>query len=345
MIDVFNQLFFNDLANMTEQERADMCGAASMQFAELGYVFAADALVTPLTMDIYQRTLNAGKLKIRIYTMNYAEMAEPLVEAGIRTGFGSDRLRVGPIKLFADGGMSNRTAAVKTPYLTPPHGRGLKIYSPEVLADTVRQYHENGYQVAVHAQGDDGIGDVLDAFEAVLGLRSDNPLRHRIEHGGCLYPELLARAARINVPVSVQPIFMSELGDGFLEAFGQERAKHLYPFKSMLEAGIHAGGSSDCPVSALDPRLGLRDAVLRQTPSGETLGPDEALTMDQALRLYTTEAAYLSFDEKYCGTIEPGKRADFTILGADPREIPPQEVPDIPVVMTIVGGEIVYLNM
>ena len=342
MMDVFNKLFFDDLAAMSTHERIDLCERTVEKFAQVGLVFAGDALVVPPTLNMYQETLAAGRLKIRIYTMNYALMAEPLTGSQIKTGFGCGKLRIGPIKLFADGGMSNRTAAVGTPYLTPPYDKGLKIQSREELIEKVRGYHTLGYQIAIHAQGDEGISDTLDAYEAVLGPKSDNPLRHRIEHAGCLYPDLLRRAGDMNILASVQPVFLGELGDGFLDAFSPELAHQLYPFKSMLRAGMTLGGSSDCPVANLDPRVGLRDAVLRRTPSGEALGPDEALTMDEAIRLYTRGSAYLSFDEAFNGTIEIGKRADFTVMAADPREVAPEEVPEIPFVMTVVDGEIVW---
>ena len=342
MMDVFNKLFFGDLAAMSTHERIELCERTVEKFVQVGLVFAGDALVVPPTLNMYQETLAAGRLKIRIYTMNYAPMAEPLTGSQIKTGFGCGKLRIGPIKLFADGGMSNRTAAVGTPYLTPPHDKGLKIQSREELIDKVKCYHALGYQIAIHAQGDEGISDTLDAYEAVLGPKSDNPLRHRIEHAGCLYPDLLRRTADMNILASVQPVFFGELGDGFIEAFGPELAHQLYPFKSMLRAGMTLGGSSDCPVANLDPRVGLRDAVLRRTPSGEALGPDEALTMDEAIRLYTRGSAYLSFDEAFNGTIEIGKRGDFTVMAADPREVAPEEVPEIPFVMTVVDGEIVW---
>ena len=342
MLDVFNKLFFADLVALSTTQRVELCSRATENYAKLGLVFAADALVVPQTLQMYQETLAAGQLKIRIYTMNYTLTAESLTGSQIKTGFGSDRLRIGPIKIFADGGMSNRTAAISQPYLTPPYDNGLKTQSPEELIEKVKWYHALGYQIAIHAQGDDAIGDTLDAYEAVLGPTSDNPLRHRIEHGGCLYPDLLKRAANMNIPVSVQPVFFSELGDGWIEAFGLELAHQLYPFKSMLKAGMQIGGSSDCPVSELDPRIGLRDAVLRQTPSGEKLSPHEALTMDEAIRLYTQGSAYLSFDEANNGTIEPGKRADFTVMAADPRDVSPEEVPGIPFSMTVVDGEVVW---
>jgi predicted amidohydrolase YtcJ len=210
------------------------------------------------------------------------------------------------------------------------------------LTEKVKRYDALGYQVAVHAQGDASISDSLDAFTAVLGTKSANPLRHRIEHGGCLYADLLKRAADMNICVSVQPVFFSELGDGFLEAFGPQRANRLYPFKSMLDAGLKIGSSSDCPVCRLDPRLGLRDAVLRRSPSGITLGPQEALSMEEAIGIYTRGAAYLSFDENHNGSIETGKRADFTVMTADPRTVKPEEVPKIPFTMTVVNGTIVW---
>lgn len=342
MMDVFNKMFFNDIGAMSQENRIEFCRQTCEEFAKYGLVFAADALTVPQTLSMYQDALAADKLKIRIYTMNYALFADTLTGAMIKTGFGSPMLRIGPIKIFADGGMSNRTAAVSEPFLTPPYGTGLKIQSREELIEKVKWYHTLGNQIAIHAQGDAGISDTLDAYEAVLGSQSDNPLRHRIEHGGCLYPDLLKRAAAMNIHVSVQPTFLGELGDGFIEAFGPEKAALLYPFKSMLDIGMHIGGSSDSPVALLDPRLGLRDAVTRKSSSGEVLGPNQALTMDQALRVYTREAAYLSFDENNCGIIEPGKRADFTVMDADPREVPPEEVPDIPFSMTVVGGEIVW---
>ena len=342
MMNIFNQLFIADLVKMSDHELAEFCHRAALYFASLGLVFAADALVVPQALKMYQAAQDAGRLPIRIYTMNYAPTADTLLDAQIKTGFGSRKLRIGPIKMFADGGMSNRTAAVGTPYLTPPHGKGLKIQSRQELIEKVKWYHALGYQVAIHAQGDEGIRDTLDAYEAVLGTTSANPSRHRIEHGGCMYPDLLNRTVSMNIPVAIQPVFFSELGDGFIEAFGPETADRLYPFKSMLSAGIKLGGSSDCPVSELDPRKGLGGAVMRSTPSGKVLGSTERLTMDEALRLYTRGSAYLSFDENCNGTIESGKHADFTVMAADPRDIEPEKVPEIPFTMTVVDGEIVW---
>jgi len=338
----FNTLFVNDLLAMTTPQRVEMCSRAMTSFARLGVVAVADALVTPISLAVYQETLAAGQARIRVYAMPELNLSQGLMTSGLRTGFGNDWLKLGPIKIFEDGGMSNRTAAVKSPYKCPPFGQGLKVLSREEMIAAVKRIHGLGFQVAVHCQGDAGLEDTLDAFQAVLGPRSPNPLRHRIEHAGCLYPELLARAAAMKIGVSSQPVFFSFLGDGFVEALGEEEAHRIYPFQSMLRAGVPLGGSSDCPVSPPDPRLGLAGAVLRRTPSGRTLGPGEALTMDQALRMFTSGSAWLAFEEGIAGSLAPGKRADFTVFEEDPRRVRPEEVPDLPVTMTVVGGEPVH---
>jgi predicted amidohydrolase YtcJ len=335
---VFNRLFVRDLESMTTKARVEMCSRAMARFAEVGIVAVTDALVMP----VYQETLSAGKARVRVYAMPELNFSDNLLESGVKTGFGNDMLKIGSIKIFLDGGMSNRTAAVKTAYRCKPYGHGLKMIPKDDLVAAAKRIHRHGFQIAVHCQGDAALSDLLDAFEAVLGPRSDNPLRHRIEHAGCLYPDLLARAAAMNIGVSSQPVFFSFLGDGFVEAFGEEPADRLYPFKSMLRAGIHLGGSSDCPVSLHDPRLGLASAVVRKSPSGRTLGPRECLTMDEALHMFTRGSAWLSFEENIAGTLEMGKRADFTVFAADPRRIPIEDLPDLPVKMTVLGGEFTH---
>lgn len=340
MMVVLNTLMEADLQAMSREEKIEMLAAGTDRFARLGLTGAADALVTPIGLAAYQAARAADRLNVRIYTMHEVNYAEGLIESGLATGFGDDWLRIGPIKVFADGGMSNRTAAMTEPYLTPPHGTGLVVTSRERLTEIMARVDPAGFQVAVHAQGDRAIADTLDAFESVLGKNSDNPLRHRIEHGGCMFPELLKRAAAMQVPVAVQPAMFSVLGDGWIEAYGPEKANMLYPYRTMLAAGIPLGGSSDCPVIGQDPRCGLRDAVLRRSPSGQSFNQDQALTVGQMIRLYTQGSAYLVHNETQAGTLAPGFLADLTVLAQDPREIPLEEVESLPITMTIVGGEI-----
>ena len=342
MMHVLNTLFDQDLAKMTPAQKADMMAAGTARFAQLGLVGAADALVTPSSITAYQDARQAGALNIRVYTMHLVDRAGELIKSGLRTGLGDDWLRIGPIKIFADGGMSNRTAAMIDPYQTPPGNTGLVVTTREELIDHLAVCDGAGFQVAVHAQGDRAIGNILDAFESVLGPESNNPLRHRIEHGGCLFPDLLKRAAAMNVPVAVQPAMFSILADGWIEAYGQEKADMLFPYRDMLDAGIVLGGSSDCPVISQDPRPGLRNAVLRQSPSGVGLNRKQAITVDEMIRAFTIGSAHMVHNEKSAGTLEPGKLADLTVFEQDPRRIPVEEIVDLPITMTVIGGKVAY---
>jgi len=188
---------------------------------------------------------------------------------------------------------------------------------------------------------------VLDAYAAVLGGEpggaggAGNPLRHRIEHGGAMYPPLAARAAALGIVLVSQPGFLSTLGDGFAEAFG-DRSDQLYSFGSWQRAGITVAGSSDAPVITADPRLGLRDAMLRRTGGGRVLGPAERLTAREALALYTTRAAFAARREDEIGSLAPGKRADFVVLDANPLDADPEHIPGIGVLATVLGGRPVY---
>jgi predicted amidohydrolase YtcJ len=249
------------------------------------------------------------------------------------------RLRIPAIKVFSDGGMSSRTAAVHREFTVPPFGRGVLFKSYDEMVSIVRRAESWGVQVAVHSQGDRGIETVLDAFEAVLGTGgpAGNVNRHRIEHGGMLVPRLVERAARIGIHVVSQPGFFSTLADGWLEAYGEE-THTFYPFRSLRAAGLRVGGSSDSPVITPNVREALRDAVLRVSEAGVVVGPLERLSIADALELYTRDAAYLCHAEGEVGTLEVGKFADLTILSGDPTAVAPEAIPSLAVIQTIVGG-------
>ena len=182
---------------------------------------------------------------------------------------------------------------------------------------------------------------------AVFGLSSGlsagagNPRRHRIEHGGAMYPPLAARAAALGIVVASQPGFLSSLGDGFAAAF-PDSGDQLYSFASWQRAGITVAGSSDAPVITADPRIGIRDAIARRTGDGRVLGPAERLAARDALALYTTQAAYACHRESEIGSLEPGKLADFVVLDQNPLETDAALIPDIGVLATVLGGTPVY---
>jgi hypothetical protein len=210
-------------------------------------------------------------------------------------------------------------------------------FSRDELTELVRSFDRQGFQVCVHAQGDRAIETVLDAYAATLGPASANPRRHRIEHGGALYPGLLARAAALNIVVATQPGFLSALGDGFAAAF-PDTCDQLYAIGSWRRAGLTVAGSSDAPVISPDPLLGLRDAVLRRTGEGRVLGPGERVTAADALALYTTGAAWAMHREAELGSLEVGKRADFVVLDGNPLTIDPAAITGLRVLATALDG-------
>jgi hypothetical protein len=237
--------------------------------------------------------------------------------------------------------MSSRTAAIHGSYPVPPHGSGILYFERDQLTEMVRDFDARGFQVAIHAQGDRAIETVLDAYATVMAGAVGNPRRHRIEHGGAMYPPLAARAAALGIVVASQPGFMSTLGDGFAAAFG-DRSDELYAFGSWRRAGITVAGSSDAPVITADPLLGLRDAVLRRTGDGLVLGPAERLPARDALDLYTTQAAFAMHREGEIGSLEPGKLADFVVLDRNPLRIDPERITGIRVLATVLEGAPVH---
>jgi predicted amidohydrolase YtcJ len=210
-------------------------------------------------------------------------------------------------------------------------------FDPAELTEMVRDLDARGFQVCIHAQGDQAIEIVLDAYAQTLAGTPGNPRRHRIEHGGAMYPALTARAAELGIVVVSQPGFLSGLGDGFAEAFGGQ-ADQLYAFGSWQRAGITVAGSSDAPVITPDPLTGIRDAIVRRTAAGQLIGPDERLAARDALALYTAGSAFAMHRETELGSLEPGKLADFTVLDRNPLSVEPEQITGIQVLATVVDG-------
>jgi predicted amidohydrolase YtcJ len=283
-----------------------------------------------------------GLLSQRIYGLVVHDQVDWLLASGLQ-GRHSGRLATEAVKIWADGGMSSRTAAIHGTYPVPPYGSGILYFGRDELTAMVREFDARGFQVCVHAQGDRAIETVLDAYAATLApaVTPGNPRRHRIEHGGAMYPALAARAADLGVLVASQPGFLSALGDGFAAAFPGQRDQ-LYSFASWQRAGITVAGSSDAPVITPDPLVGIRDAMLRRTGEGHVLGPGERLSARAALALYTRHAAFAMHRETEIGSLEPGKLADFAVLDRNPLDVDPERITDIRVLATAVDGKPVY---
>jgi predicted amidohydrolase YtcJ len=339
-LDLLNRNIGRYLDAVDAAGRAALVRRAGEHLLALGVTTTSDAAADASAFRALRTAEARGELPVRVSVMFKRTEADWLLSSGMTTGFGSDRLRIGALKLFCDGGMSSRTAAVDEPYEVEPHDRGLIWYTTDELRRVVRECDEAGFQVAIHAQGERGIRTVLEAWDGVI--EPGNPKRHRIEHGGCFTPELRAQAARLGILVVVQPGFFSILGDGYLEAFGRRRTDGLYPFASLLREGVLLAGATDAPVIGPSPFPALRDAQLRRTGSGEHVGRDEALSAQQALELQTINAAFASRMEDLVGSLEPGKLADFAVLDRNPLAVSPEAVGETSVRMTVVGGRVVH---
>ena len=259
------------------------------------------------------------------------------LDLGISTGFGDDWLRLGATKIFADGSLVGRTAAMNDPY-SGSDGTGYLQADAGDLRAAILAAHRSGWQVATHAIGDRAIDLVLDAYADALTQYPRPDPRHRIEHFAVVQPRQVARAAELGVIAVPQGRFATELGDGMLAAVGPDRHAWLYRQRSLLEAGMVLPGSSDRPVVAGAPLLGIDGMVNRRTSSGAPFNPAEAVTAEQALRAWTWGSAYASRQEHVKGSVAPGKLADLVVLSEDPTAVSPERIAGLEVLATITGG-------
>ncbi|HEV2782390.1 MAG TPA: amidohydrolase [Actinophytocola sp.] len=297
----------------------------------------------------FQLLADTGRLPIRVRLMVAAEALHPLathpsdgiargIDLGLRTGFGGDRLSLGAIKMFTDGGMGPRTAALSAPYAGSDHSGDL-FTDPDVIHGYVRDGHRAGWQLAIHAIGDRAVDLALDALEAAQTAHPRPDARHRIEHAGLVRPDQLPRFAAVGATAVVQPSFLWYFGDDYAAIMGEDRMAWLYRGKSFLNHGIPLVASSDRPVTPGAPLRAIQFMVTRTSSSGRLIGPDEPVTVDAALRAYTSNAAHACRWESVLGSVTPGKHADLVVLGDDPRRVDPSRIAEIDVITTLVAGE------
>lgn len=282
-------------------------------------------------------------LRIRTYLNAEREILGALKSLGIRRGFGGDMLKIQGIKAFTDGSLGARTARLSSPYEDDPKTSGQYTVKRDELLSLAMETDEAGLQLAIHGIGDAAIEMILDTYEA---LKKRNDLRHRIEHASLSRPDQIERMAQIGVAVAVQPHFV--LTDWWLpERVGQGRVKWIYPFKSIMKAGVPMGFGTDSPVEPIDPFETLYAAVTRGKFDGcpvyET-SKDEALTVEESLYCYTSGSARVMGEEKLLGSLEEGKMADFVVVEDDPLAVDERDLRTIKTVQSYVGGEVTMLG-
>lgn len=321
-------------------ERRILRAAAAL--LERGLTQVGDAGTTGAELEVLLRLEREGRLPIRVWVMLDGSddelLARWFARGPLRTP--GRMVRVGAVKLYADGALGSRGALLGSDYADDPGNRGLAVTPLGRLRRLTLEASRAGFQVAVHAIGDEAVHRVLDLFDAV-GPRACSRLRHRIEHSQTVRPGDVARYARLGVVASVQPTHCTSDMPWAPDRLGPGRIAWAYRWRSFLDAGVRLAGGSDAPVEDPDPRRGLFAAVTRQQPGGTPPGgwnPAERLTAAEALHLFTDWAAFASFSEGWCGAITPGRRADLTIVDGDPTAEGGRRVLQLEVVRTIVEG-------
>ncbi len=337
-------------------------GRANQRFLAEGVTSAMEAGVgindIPLQIAAYQEAVERGGLRVRHYlavwseaVFDYTRFDQSLEEAktkllglGIRTGLGDERLRIGPFKVIVDGAFSTVTAVTYESYGVDPNDRGcgVLVVEPEKLARLAALVHSLKWQLSIHGIGDRAIDVCLDAFETALRSAPRNNARPRLEHSTMVLPRMFDRLRKLGVIPVLQPGFIWELGDNWIRQLGKEKCSQFKPFRSLLKNNIPIAFSSDRPVVSGAPLLGIHAAVNQKTRTGQDYAPEEKITAEEALRCYTLNGAYASFEDRIKGSIEAGKLADLVVLGEDPTTVRPEKIKDISVEATMVGGDLCF---
>ncbi|HEY7057399.1 MAG TPA: amidohydrolase [Vicinamibacterales bacterium] len=322
----------------------DKARAALRHARSLGVTTVQDMTAGATELRAYQALQARGELTARIYSIQNHGI-DGLVGAGVATGFGNDWIRVGGIKLFADGSMGSGTAAFFEPYADDPANRGLLLFTPDALARAIFDADAAGFQLIVHAIGDRANALVLDALERLQRERGVRDRRPRIEHAQVVRPEDRRRFRATGAIASIQPSHCIDDMRWAERRIGPDRCKIAYNVKSFADAGVPVAFGTDWYVEPLNPMVGLYAAVTRQFPDGtpaEGWYPEERITLDRAVEYYTLGSAYAEFAEERKGSLTKGKLADMVLLSKDIFVIPPPEILSVTPLYTIVGGQVVF---
>ena len=328
------------LSQASKEERLEGLKRITRMYAAAGLTSVHDAMVMPEEVRVYQEAWEREELLLRVYMLVHENYFESFRDAGIRTGYGDDKLKWGGIKLTNDGGIATRTAYLSEPYIGSEE-HGLMLFEQEELDEKIRSIHEAGYQVCVHSNGDAAIDMTLRAFERAQEGYPRQGARHRIEHCTVVNLDILRRIKALGVVPTPFGAYAYQHGEK-MHFYGEDRARWMFAHRSFLDHGITCTGASDFTASPFEPLLGIQCCVTRTDMEGRVWGPNQKVSIDEALRIYTLNGAYASFEENIKGSITPGKLADLVVLGEDPTVVDPFSIKDIPIEMTMVGGEAVY---
>ncbi|MCT1810992.1 amidohydrolase [Micrococcus luteus] len=341
-------------------EIAQCLAAATEAYAAEGLTSVTDAGTaggwighSPQELAAYQDARDAGRLRTRLQAMVTSDVLHDVgghaddpaaltLDAGLRSGLGDEWFELGPVKFFTDGSLLGATAAMTDPYCSHGAETGYLQMDAPTMAARIRGAARAGWALALHAIGDAALDFALETIEQARAEAGPGPMPDRIEHGGVVRPDQVARMAALGVALVPQPHFLASFGDGMAGLLGPERTALSYPARRLLDAGMMLPGSSDRPVAPGAPLAVVQSFVRRLTQSGEVYGPDERIGVEEALRAYTVGSAAATGWAGRKGQVAAGQLADLVVLEEDPLRVEPDDLADIPISSTWVGGAITY---
>lgn len=301
------------------------------------------------SLRAFQTLYERGELRLRVHANIAAAFLDQMDTLGLLPGFGNERLWLGHVKAFADGTLGSRTAWMIEPFEGEPENRGMAVTPADRLWELATRAAEAGFPLSIHAIGDGAVRAVIDVLSEFKGFQETRVVRgtrlpHRIEHVQLIHPTDLERLARLGAVASMQPVHLFTDWQVADRAWGA-RARYAYALRSLLQRGVPLAFGSDAPVAPLNPLLGIYAAVTRQDEAGMPPGgwyPEERLTVAEAVEAYTLGSARAAGKARHQGSIAPGKWADLIVLSRNLFEIPPEEIPEAEVELTVFNGEVVY---
>ncbi len=327
-------------------DQYEQAALRALQHAREHGITSIHDITMPVHLHTYQKLARDGRLTCRIYTRLPISGYRNLVEAGIEAGFGSEFLKVGSLKAFADGSLGSSTALFFEPYDqdTTTRGLGMAVLTDGRLREWALDADRHRLQLSIHAIGDSANAEVLKIFREIRDTNPQWDRRFRIEHAQHVRFEDIPEFAELGVIASVQPYHAIDDGVWAEKRIG-DRIRYTYPFKAFLQAGVKMCFGSDWTVAPLDALYGIYAAVTRRTLDGKHPGgwvPEQKIDVAAAIRCYTIHSAYAAFEENIKGSITPGKLADLVVLSEDIRQIDPVRIKDVSIDLTVFDGQVVY---
>jgi predicted amidohydrolase YtcJ len=347
LVDAAKELVAKVLPAQTEAEGRKVLDRALAEMARVGLTGAHDAGLGVAEDRLYRAYADQGKLTARIYGMIGGTQGDfdALAKNGPLKTYGKDMYALRAVKLYSDGALGSRGAALIKPYSDEPHSHGLLFYKTAEMDAMMKKAMARGYQVNVHAIGDAGNHQILDIYQKELGATKSAAQRHRIEHAQVVTQADIVRFKTLGIIPSMQPTHATSDKNMAESRVGPERIKGAYAWRSFLHQGSRIACGSDFPVESPNPFFGIHAAVTRQDSSGQPIAgwyPNQAMSLKEAFRCFTLDAAYAGHAENSLGSLEPGKWADFIVIDQDLFKVSPYDIYKTGVLQTWVAGKAVY---